>query len=216
MKYQNFSPKKKSYTINFRIQIVTIYIPPKKVWSVRKDRNLFLKARATPSRRHDRRAWRHPPSPWPTTTRSPTVSQQRQKDVTSTGFSRSLRVFFQEAARVFPSLCFVCESMLLEAVSQKHKVTLYEKDSVLPSCYILFSPGLIYIYIYQLGKKSASVRGRRTITLRTMRQFTSVPSGNRLSDSSNEKRRIIVVQRRTRDRPKCTVNVQLSTLSDCH
>lgn len=148
MKYQNFSPKKKSYTINFRIQIVTIYIPPKKVWSVRKDRNLFLKARATPSRRHDRRAWRHPPSPWPTTTtRSPTVSQQRQKDVTSTGFSRSLRVFFQEAARVFPSLCFVCESMLLEAVSQKHKVTLYEKDSVLPSCYILFSPGLIYIYI---------------------------------------------------------------------
>lgn len=147
MKYQNFSPKKKSYTINFRIQIVTIYIPPKKVWSVRKDRNLFLKARATPSRRHDRRAWRHPPSPWPTTTRSPTVSQQRQKDVTSTGFSRSLRVFFQKAACVFPSLCFVCESMLLEAVSQKHKVTLYEKDSVLPSCYILFSPGLIYIYI---------------------------------------------------------------------
>lgn len=103
--------------------------------------------------------------------------------------------------RVFPSLCFVCESMLLEAVCQKHKVTLYEKDAVLPSCYVLFSPGLVYtyIYIYISLEKIRLCSGTRTITLRTMRQFTSVPSGNHLSDSNNEKRRIIVVQRRTRD-----------------
>lgn len=54
------------------------------------------------------------------------------------------------------------------------------------------------IYI-SAWKKIRLCSGTRTITLRTMRQFTSVPSGNRLSDSNNEKRRIIVVQRRTRD-----------------
>lgn len=61
-----------------------------------------------------------------------------------------------------------------------------------------FRPNL-YIYIYISLEKIRLCSGTRTITLRTMRQFTSVPSGNRLSDSNNEKRRIIVVQRRTRD-----------------
>lgn len=106
----------------------------------------------------------------------------------------------------------LCYSKLL---AKSTKSRYMKKTRFFHPATFFFRPDL-YIYIYQLGKKSTSVRGRRTITLRTMRQFTSVPSGNRLSDSSNEKRRIIVVQRRTRDRPKCTVNVQLSTLSDCH
>lgn len=167
--------------------------------SVRKNRNLFLKARATRSRRHDRRAWRHPPSPWPTTTRSPTVSQQRQKDVTSTGFSRSLRVFFQEAARVPFSLLrlriYATRSCLPKA--QSHAIWKRRGSSILLRSF--FARTCIYVYIYISLEKIRLCSGTRTITLRTMRQFTSVPSGNHLSDSNNEKRRIIVVQRRTRD-----------------
>lgn len=122
--------------------------------------------------------------------------------------------------RVFPSLCFVCESMLLEAVCQKHKVTLYEKDAVLPSCYVLFSPGLVYtyIYIYQLGKNPSLFGDENNNVAHNAPIYLCAkwqPSIRLEQRETTNYRRSKKDQRR----PKCTanlVNVQLSTLSDCH
>lgn len=89
----------------------------------------------------------------------------------------------------------LCYSKLL-AKNIKSRYMKKTRSSIL--LHSFFARTYIYIYI-SAWKKIRLCSGTRTITLRTMRQFTSVPSGNRLSDSNNEKRRIIVVQRRTRD-----------------
>lgn len=98
------------------------------------------------------RTWRHSPSPWPTTTNDEIPNCVSTKsDVTSTGFSRSVRdyesSFKKPRASLLPSsFCLVGESMPLEAVNQKAQshatwkgralLTLLFHPAFLPGVYI--------------------------------------------------------------------------------